>query len=117
MNLLFFSSHYAGEFVVLRVRIVFGCLLRLQLDCPVYTSGQRQNLRIAERMRCAECSVIFNVYKYGFEREICTVPRMPTILKLYVGPLTLRLSLLFCVMEHLLLQILALNYCVTLCVA
>jgi hypothetical protein len=27
-----------------------GCLLLLQLDCPVYTCGQLQNLRVAGRM-------------------------------------------------------------------
>jgi hypothetical protein len=34
---------------------------------------------------------------------------MPTVLRLYVGPLKLKLSFLFCVMKHLLLQILPLN--------
>jgi hypothetical protein len=43
----------------------FGHLLILQLHCPIYACGQLQNLKIARKMRCAECSMIFSVYCFG----------------------------------------------------
>jgi hypothetical protein len=59
-----------------------GMYCILQLDCSVYTRGQRQNLRIGERMWCAEC--ILNIVLR--ERNMYGTQ-----------------SFLFCVMEDLLL--------------
>jgi hypothetical protein len=76
-----------------------ACLLMLQLDCPLYTCGQRQNPRIAERMSCAECSMIFNVYcfergKYAQCSE-CQQFRNFMLVKSPIGKVEL------CVLHHL----------------